>query len=47
MNVEIPDQCECEDDFACAKCTWETANAIVEINNKLEQILNERGDNND
>lgn len=31
MTIEIPDNCECEEDFTCVKCTWDTACALVKL----------------
>lgn len=38
MTIDIPDTCECEDDLVCSKCTWETACAIVEANQRFDKL---------
>ena len=41
MIIEVPDTCECTDEFVCSKCTWVTACAIVELNHSYEKIAKE------
>lgn len=41
MMVEIPDECECGDDFVCSKCTWETACALVSCSEAFNKIARE------
>lgn len=46
MQVEIPDNCECEgQDFVCNRCIWNTACAIEDCREAFEKVAIEVDDN--